>query len=326
MVHSFHISEFFCCIAEQLTVLMTIEKKEKMPCISIPDSHRYSLHQIHDGKLGFSPRLYSRFKFGDGAAAEELGRDLADGFIQANLTGGPIPSFIVAVSYERVPTAAFYLRRYFVRHLNRWLLEGGHPPCQEIQIQRRTTFYKDFGLMSAEERTKNMSNDQFYIDVGALVGKSLIILDDIRITGAHETRMAQMIEDLQIPNETFFVYLAELRSRHIDPTIENMLNFYAVGTLGDMIALAQSSRFSINARFVKHILSQPGDDFDEFMAFQDERFREVFARAADDNGYWRVSKYVANLHRLEGFTGAASDSPLLQHQVHGKIALGDVNA
>jgi hypothetical protein len=274
--------------------------RQQMPQSYLPSSRRYSLHQIRNEQFKFSPHQFSRFKWGDESAAEELGRALATGFIQAKLENNPVvPELTAAVSYERVPTAAFYLRKYFVRQLNQWLLSHGHAACEEVHIKRKTSFYRDFGLMSAKERARHMSNDYFEVDTELLVGKTLLILDDIRITGAHERRLLQMLHDMNITNETFVVYYAELCNPHIDPTIENRLNFYAVRNLDEMASLAQCSTFAINARFVKHVLSQDSVGFMKFMSVQDDQFLNLFARAARANGYWRVDKYISNLYGLE---------------------------
>lgn len=276
--------------------------QQKMSQSHLDTSRRYSLHQIWNEQFKFCPHQFSRFKWGDENAAEDLGRALASGFIQERLENKPVPEFTVAVSYERVPTAAYYLRKYFVRQLNQWLLSHGHAACEQVQIRRRTSFYHDFGLMSAKERARHMGNDQFEMDTELLVGKTLIILDDIRITGAHEMRLLRMLRDLGITNDTFVVYYAELCNPHIDPTIENRLNFFAVRDLDEMARLAQRSTFAINARFVKHILSQDGGSFVKFMSLQDDKLMNRFARAARENGYWGVEKYVSNLYRLELMT------------------------
>src|SRR5476651_133243 len=149
----------------------------------------YSLHKIHSGtSFGFDAGDYSRFKFGDERVAETFGTELAEGFISSVLATQPIKQQIVVISspYAFIPTATFAMKNYFVFRLNRWLAENDLSVVQETKVHRTITYKEDYGELNAAERMSLIGNDSFHIDAAFLQGKTLIFLDDIKITGSHE--------------------------------------------------------------------------------------------------------------------------------------------
>ena len=106
----------------------------------------YSLHKITNTQaFSFDPAAYSRFKFGDGAVAQQFGRALAEGFISEHLSGvaGNTGQMVVIPSpYSFIPTATFAMKDHFACTLNRWLAGNGQPVVQETKAYRTIT-YKD---------------------------------------------------------------------------------------------------------------------------------------------------------------------------------------
>ena len=224
----------------------------------------YSKHKIsEEGKFSFKPSDYSSFKYGDDQIAEQFGKSLAQGFIEEKLSmSNNIPQFVVISSpYAFIPTATFAMKNYFVFHLNRWLAMNDFPVIQEVKIHRETTYKADYGQLTAIERLKLIGNDKFYMDKHFLENKTLIILDDIKITGTHEVMIKRTLEQQQIRNPAYFLYFAELINPSIHPKIENYLNNYTIKTINDLEELLRSDRFSINTRIVKFMLNTEANDF-----------------------------------------------------------------
>ena len=149
----------------------------------------YSLHKIHSANdFPFSPAAYSRFKFGDGRVATQYGKALAEGFIKAHLETAPPAEPLVVISspYSFIPTATFAMKDAFVYTLNRWLAAHHLPVVQETKVHRTITYKDDYGALDAAQRMALIGGDSFHIDREFLLGKTLIFLDDIRITGSHE--------------------------------------------------------------------------------------------------------------------------------------------
>ncbi|KAE9364110.1 hypothetical protein N431DRAFT_521550, partial [Stipitochalara longipes BDJ] len=260
----------------------------------------YSLHKIHSQEsFTFSPQEFSRFKFGDDDVAHRYGAALAAGFIRDRLEAKDIPKLVVAVAYQFVPTAAYAMQRYFLTYLNRWLASIGAEACQRIQIHRVASYQTDYGKLSAEGRMQMIEGDGFHIDKEMISGKTVLALDDIRITGSHEKRILKMFDKLNILTKPSFIYFAELVNPEIDPSIENLLNFWAMKTMSDADSLVKSGNFVINTRFIKHVLSFDIEVFSLFLEGQEESFLCSLLDMAIGNGYHQIKTYQGNLNTLQ---------------------------
>ena len=263
---------------------------------------RYSLHKIDNtDSFGFNPSDYSKFKYGDDKISEQFGHDLAKGFIQEILIKTKISKQIVVISspYSFIPTATFAMKNYFVYELNKWLSENNLPVVQETKIHRTITYKEDYGELSAEDRMKLISNDHFHIDKSFLDNKTLIFLDDIRITGSHERMITKMIEEFEIPNDTYLLYFAELTNEFINPNFENYLNYYQIKSIFDLQKIIESNRFEINTRIVKYLLNYDSNAFKIFIQNQTNKFNSLLNNMALGNSYHTIDEYQKNMNILK---------------------------
>ena len=163
--------------------------------------YTYSLHKISNAdSFTFEPAEYSNFKFGDDKVAEKFGKSLALNFIKEVLSIREDRSqqFVVITSpYSFIPTATFSLKNHFVNILNIWLVSQSFPVVQETKIYRTITYKEDYGELNAEQRIKLIGDDIFHIDKEFIQNKTLIFLDDIRITGSHERMISKMLDNYQ---------------------------------------------------------------------------------------------------------------------------------
>ena len=280
----------------------------------------YSLHTIHNAtEFGFSPADYSRFKFGDEAVAEKFGASLAEGFIQHQLRGNPIRQQLVVVSspYAFIPTATFAMKNHFVFRLNKWLAGNGYPVVQETKVHRTITYKDDYGELDAEQRINLIGNDHFHIDSAFLLGKTVLFLDDIKITGSHERMIMKMVQAHNLANDIFMLYFAELANKAIHPNIENYLNYYSVKSIVDLSDIIQNDRFFINTRIVKYILNYPFEAFCIFLKNQSAAFINQLYNMALGNSYHTIDAYAQNLtfirHYLDKQTACNTDAQNLYH-------------
>lgn len=258
----------------------------------------YSLHSITSTEsFGFSADDYSRFKFGDGAVSKEFGTALADGFIMERLAVNPVRQQIVVLSspYSFIPTATFAMKDWFVYHLNHWLARHGFPVVQEAKVHRTITYKEDYGELDAEQRMKLIGNDHFHIDKDFLVGKTLVFLDDIRITGSHERMIMKMVGEYGLTNDIYMLYFAELVNKSIHPNVENHLNYYHVKSIFHLEDIINGGDFRINTRIVKYILNYDFDSFCIFIKKQNNTFAEQLYNMALGNGYHTIDAYAQNL-------------------------------
>jgi len=262
----------------------------------------YSLHHINNARaFGFNPDDYSRFKFGDDAVAKKFGTQLADGFIHQHLCANPIEQQIVVISspYSFIPTATFAMKTWFVAWLNRWLAQHGYPVVQETKVHRTITYKEDYGELDAEQRINLIGNDSFHIDKDFLQNKTLVFLDDIKITGSHERMIMKMVNAYGLGNDIFMLYFAELTNKSIHPNIENHLNYHQVKSIFDLDGIIKSGSFMINTRIVKYVLNYDFDSFCIFIQGQTFDFINLLYDMALGNGYHTIDAYSQSLNFIK---------------------------
>ncbi len=271
----------------------------------------YSLHKIDNPvDFTFSPIAYSRFKFGDDVVAEHFGSTLAKGFIEEHLSNKLIRNQIVVISspYAFIPTATFAMKNYFVFELNKWLAQNECPVVQEVKIHRTITYKEDYGELDAIERLKLIGNDSFHIDKSFLADKTLIFLDDIKITGSHERMITKMIAEFGLLNDVYLLYFAELINKTIHPNIENYLNYYFVKSSEDLGTIIKNGRFAINTRIVKYILNTPTAEFEAFIQSRNAEFKNLLYNMALGNSYHTIEAYSENMDLLKNYCKASEVS------------------
>lgn len=268
--------------------------------MNVPKS--YALHQIHHTEVfGFDPDAYSRFKFGDSLVAKEFGEQLADGFISGYLQDNFIDNQIVVISspYSFIPTATFAMKDYFIHQLNRWLVDNGGMVVQEAKVHRTITYKEDYGALSAEERMSLIGNDSFHIDKHFLDHKTLLFLDDIRITGSHERMILKMVDEYGMKNDIHLLYFAELANKEIHPNVENLLNYHQVKSIFDLDGIIKSGSFCFNTRIVKYILNSDFNSFSIFIHNQTGEFINMLYNLSLGNGYHTIDAYAVNLNYIK---------------------------
>lgn len=275
----------------------------------------YALHHINSAThFGFDADDYSRFKFGDGEVSRYFGTDLADGFIGEHLSKQPIKKQIVVISspYSFIPTATFAMKNHFVYRLNRWLANHGYAVVQETKVHRTITYKEDYGELDAEQRINLIGNDSFHIDKDFLVGKTLLFLDDIKITGSHERMIMKMADEYGLQNDIYMLYFAELVNKNIHPNIENYLNYHHVKNIYHLNDIIKGNDFCINTRIVKYILNCDHESFCIFIQDQDSNFINLLYDMALGNGYHTIEAYTPNLNFIKQNL-LINNNKLIQH-------------
>ncbi len=263
---------------------------------------RFSLHEIVERESpGFDPVDYSRFKHGDGKVAEKWGEELACAFYEKVFRFLPDNRPTVALSspFCHIPTASFFMYRQFLARINRLLAADGRPVVSESKIFRTVTYRDDYGSLNASERLRLIGNDLFQLDRHFLAGKRLLLLDDIRITGSHETVIERALEAHDLLDcQRSYLFFAELANHAIHPNIENHLNNYAMKSLDDLHEIIQEGHFRLNTRVVKWVLAHEPIAFQSFFKKQGDAFWQPFFDAAIGNSYHEIGEYQKNLNFL----------------------------
>jgi hypothetical protein len=262
----------------------------------------YALHKITcANSFSFDAASYSRFKFGDGAVAESFGHDLATGFIQkygTALLESKQQLVVLPSPYAAIPTASHAMTMAFNKVLNRFLANNGQAPLETAKIHRFKTYSVDYGALDMNSRLALIINDKYHMDRSFLLNKTLIFIDDIKITGSHELIIRRLLEQFSLPNPAYFLYYAALSTEDIHPNIENTLNYYEVKSIEDLHPIVKQSHFIFNTRIVKYILLAPVADFQHFIAQHNNAFLTQLVDHAISNGYHQMSEYKLNFDYL----------------------------
>lgn len=265
----------------------------------------WRLHSIESReKLSFNKDEYSRFKYGSKSIARKFGKEMAPGIFLGLANGLDKSSQVVVAPspYMFIPTATFALKDYLISNLNPLLISSGLKVVQETKVFRQTGYTSDYGSMTKEERSAVIGAESFHTDKEFLKDKCVLFLDDIKITGAHQDRMEEMIERMGLRNfcrEIIFVYYAQLEDKTSDPTIEDHLNYFSMKSLLDLDKIIKNDEFFFNTRNVKYILNAPHIECVNFLEYQRRIFVETLYHWAIGNSYHLEEKFRMNFMYLE---------------------------
>jgi len=236
---------------------------------------------------------YSRFKHGSKTQARIFGRQLAE---VCDFDSGSHLMFYSA-PHNNVPTASNALKDYLLSGCSRQFMEKGIT-IEQGKIFRAYSYDDDYGKMSKEERRNAIKSDQLYIDKSFLSDKhTLVIIDDIKITGSHEERIQEILNREGIKNDVIYIYIAEYTGD--DPTIEHRLNHRDVNNLIDINHIIRNEEFIFNIRVVKFILRASQEEFINFITYQSDSFNETLFSCAILNNYHNNPKYKDNFNILK---------------------------
>lgn len=262
----------------------------------------YSLHKIiSDREFSFDPKEYSLFKFGSKNISRKFGTQLGEAFCENVLKHVANGQQFVVISspYCFIPTATFAMKDYFVRVVNQYLAEHDFPVVEETKIHRTITYKEDYGELSAEERFRLIKNDGFHIDAEFIKGKTLILLDDVKITGSHERVIEGMLDRMGLDNDRIYCYFGEMTNQLVDPKVENYINYAFVKGLKDLDKIIKNDEFILNTRIVKYMLNANAEEFKEFATYQKLELLSSVYNCAIGNSYHKIPDYITNLSHIE---------------------------
>jgi hypothetical protein len=238
---------------------------------------------------------YSRYKYGAAAVAGRFASALGDVFQHAFPHLISAPSLLIASSpYKYVPTAAHVLASRFLQHIN---LRRDHqhlPPAHLIKIARHHPSSGDYGTLPDEQRRLLMRTNALSFGSTPFQNAHLVMIDDIKVSGAHQERLREATDLLPLASRTF-LHIASFCVQPpalLDPTIEDRLNHACVKMLDDLIDIIQAPDFVWNVRLCKFLLSASNRaELPAFLACLPDRFLlDLFVLSCGD-GYDLMAAY-----------------------------------
>ena len=247
----------------------------------------------------FSVAHYSRYKYGSVTAAETFARALGQAFCERYPDQALARRLIMASSpYAHVPTAATTLARRLQPVLNAIRARRGLAPAPLLRVDRISTSAGDYGTLSAQARDQHMAANalSFRRFPPRLVrGAHLLIVDDVRVTGAHQRCLMRASEDLPLTARAF-LYIAAFHGTAaggFDPAQEDALNHAAVKTLGDLAVIVDAGDFAWNVRVCKFALSPANRrELPRFLRGMPDWFVRGLHRNSRLDGYARMELYA----------------------------------
>jgi hypothetical protein len=223
---------------------------------------------------------YSRYKYGSLTATDAFARALGAALGERHPEVARGPRLLMTSSpYAYVPTAATTL----ARRLRPLLNSAG-----------------DYGTLSAQARDRHMAANALSFRrfrPEQVRGAHLLVVDDVRVTGAHQRCLMRASEELPLAARTF-LYIASFHGPAgvgFDPTQEDALNHAAVRTLADLAAIVAAGDFAWNVRACKFMLNPANHgDLPGFLRRMPGWFVRDLYRNSRGDGYWRMPSYAAS--------------------------------
>lgn len=248
----------------------------------------------------FSPTDYSNLKFGCDLVAQRFGEQLADTLFH-QFKGELLsrPCVVIPSPYNHVMNAASNMSRFMVDRLNLLIVTSGGMPLTESTVHRRMTYVNDYGFLDAATREKLLSNDEYFVNQQFLTGKMLICVDDIRITGTHERKMAKCLTASGLnTSDVVYAYYGMLTGNRCQPDVEARLNLHSVNTPEAFAELTAASTTSVLVRPIKRALALHPNDFHMFVSKLPRQKVHTLFYGAIAEGYYKLPAYQPNFTTL----------------------------
>jgi hypothetical protein len=265
----------------------------------------------------FSAARYSRYKYGSVTAAETFAQALGTAFGERHPELARAPRLLMTSSpYTCVPTAATTLARRLQPVLNAARARHGLPPAPLVQVDRIGTSAGDYGTLSAAARDRRMAANALSFRrfrPEQVRDAHLLVIDDVRVTGAHQRCLVHASDELPLRARTF-LYIASFASAaqgSFDPTQEDALNHAAVRTLDDLALIVEAGDFAWNVRVCKFVLSPVNSgDLPRFLRRMPGWFVRGLHLNSDQDGYAGMALYAPSHAIVTAELGRRYSRPL----------------
>lgn len=250
----------------------------------------------------FAVEDYSRLKFGCDATAKKFGYQLAETFFAAHSDKLLANQCVIIPSpYNFVKNAATIMTLHFVDRINELCVNANGQHVEYMTVARKVSYTADYGFLSKEKRKGLINQDTFYFNREQVRGKLLIFIDDVKITGAHEEKLIDVLSTRKLKNDAMFLYFAEYFGDQ--PEVEAKLNFAAVKSPMDYVKLTKTDDHHLIVRPIKYLLGQESGVFNAIVHELDEKFLSKLFFASLAEGYSQIPIYQQNVSRLKHSLG-----------------------
>lgn len=208
---------------------------------------------------------YSRFKFGDGEVAKKYGTLLGELVLNHEVELLNQEKVLVAcAAYRYAPPAAASLLEPFVQSASASAQNvGSETNFVPFKISKKKLATDNYAALSFEERSRTIQSDLLLPEGLELQDQTVIVLDDIRVTGLRQAALENMFNDAGSSAANFLYVLDTHEGRKFSRT-EALINTSAVKSIDDIIGLANNPDFIPNVRMCKFIAAQTVAELERF--------------------------------------------------------------
>ncbi|MEI6510930.1 MAG: phosphoribosyltransferase family protein [Candidatus Uhrbacteria bacterium] len=133
-----------------------------------------------------------------------------------------------------------------------------------------------------------------------LEGKTVVLIDDVYVTGSSEKVMFQAVSGSGA-RDIAFLYVARMDSAVAlrDPKVEDRINHRWVKTLDDLAAILTPGKYRINLRNCKFVLDAPIDDVRRFLGGLDTTVLSDLHETILANSYYLERRFAETCAAIE---------------------------
>jgi hypothetical protein len=253
--------------------------------------------------MPFAAMEYSYLKFGSDRVAKKFGYELAEHTFQKHSEILMTNQCVVIPSpFNFVPNAATIMAEHFTARLNQLLVHANGSHAEWSIIHRKVSYTNDYGFLPKEKRRALIDNDEFYLNRGFLgTDKVLLFIDDVKITGTHEDKLIDVLENHGVQNPAIFLYYAQHEFTGTGADIEAKINFAGIKTVADYVRLAKEPHHHLIVRPIKFMLSADHSDFMHLIEGTSHEWKEKLYNACIGEGYYKIPLYQHNFATLAAY-------------------------
>lgn len=215
------------------------------------------------GHQPFDATTYSEMKYGNPDAIHQAAEEIFQLITSTPSLHSVFQTQEVAFTNEarEVTTASFTIMGVLVNdYLNPYLEHIGANPVIMVRSERAGIISaSDYGGLTKEERQKRIKERGAYFrpdNEAKMVGKKVVLFDDLVITGSYEANQKDLLIKSGVAEADIMpLYWVQVEpTAGMDPTFEKRLNHTAVKSLDDLLRFAYHPDFAITERLLKYIL------------------------------------------------------------------------
>lgn len=234
---------------------------------------------------------YSKFKYGSIEASKQLAARLSQ-FLETSISfeASQKPLF-TSSAFKHIPTASNLLTSHLLQILS------PTNSLERIKVHRMNISDHDYAKLSAADRFEHSRQVKLYVETTELVGRDVIVVDDVYFTGAHERNLIQLLSPYA--RSVTFLYLINLEDA-ADSMMESNLNQYGISSIWDISNSIAVGDFQLNARTAKYLLGYPdSESLLQFFEAQSVEWLADFSEAIHAEGFQYFPAFSSNLKVLE---------------------------